>query len=100
MPRPDYKDAERFWKYFCQLVRWYGINPDADPRPPEPECFCETTLDLKIEGVRDQLNAVGFARISTLLLETPAIRSRAPMLIKKRTALIVVAQIARLRPIN
>ena len=100
MPRPDDKDAERFLKYFCQLVKRYGQNPDADPRHPEPECPRDTTLDFKTEGIRDQLNAVGFARISSFLLETPAIPSRAPMLIEKRTALIVVGQIAILRPIR
>ena len=78
-------------RYFCQLVRRYGKNPDADPRFPEPECPRDTTLDLKTEGVQNKLNAVGFARISSLLLETPAIRLRAPMLIEKRTAIIVHA---------
>ena len=88
--RPDDKDAEIFLRYFCQLAKRHGQNFDADTRPIEPECPRDTTLDLEVEGVRDQLNAVGFARISSHFLETPAI-PRAPMLIKKRTVLIVVA---------
>ena len=75
VPRPDDKEAERFLKYFCQLVRRYGQNPDADPRPPEHECPRDMTLDLTTDGVRDQLNAVEFARIFSRLLETPAIPS-------------------------
>ena len=99
MPRPDDKDAERFLRYFCQLVRRLGQNPDADTGPIDPECPCDTTLDIESKGVRDQLTAAGFARISSLLLETLAV-TRAPMLIEKRTAVIVVAQIALLRPIR
>ena len=98
--RPDDKDAERFLRHFCQLVKRLGLNPDANSKPLEPECPRDTTLDLEAEGVRDLLNAVGFARISSPLLEALAIPSRAPMLIEKRTALIAVAQIALLRPIR
>ena len=98
--RIDDKKAERFLRHFCQLVRKLGQNPDADPKPIETECPRDITLDLESEGVRDLLNAVGFARISSSLLEALAIASRAPILIEKRTALIVVAQIAFLRPIR
>ena len=98
VPRPDDKDAECLLRHFCQLVRRLGQNPDAEPKPIEPERSRDTTLDLEAEGVRDQLNAVGFARISSPLLETPAIPSRAPMFIEKRTALFDVAQIALFRP--
>ena len=100
VPRPNDKDAERFLNHFCQLVRRLGQNPDAYPRPIMSECPLDTILDLEAEGVRDQLNAVGFARFSSPLLETPAIPSRATMVIEKRTALIVVAQIALLWPIH
>ena len=96
----DDKDAERFLRHFCQLVRRLGKNPDADPKPLEPECPRGTTLDLEAKDVRDLLNAVKFARISSPLLEALAIQSRAPMLIEKRTVLIVVAQIALLKPIH
>ena len=99
-PRPGDKDAEHFLRYFCHLVRRYGQNLDADFMPFETECSRDTTLDLETEGVRDQLNAVGFARFSNLFLETPAILSRAPMHIKKRTAIIMVAQMTLLRPIR
>ena len=51
VPRHDNKDAERFLKYFCQLVRRYEKTPYADPKPPKPECPRDTTLDLKTEGV-------------------------------------------------
>ena len=44
--RPDNKDAERFLRHFCQLVRRLGQNSDADPKPIEPECPRDTTLDL------------------------------------------------------
>ena len=47
--------------------------------------------------MRDEVNT-GPVRIHSRLLSIPAIPSRAPMLIEKRTALIVVAQIALLRP--
>ena len=47
--------------------------------------------------MRDKVNT-GPVRIHSRLLWIPAIPSRAPMLIEKRTALIVVAQIALLRP--
>ena len=98
--RPDDKDTERFLRHFCQLARRLGQNPDSDPKLLEPECPRDTTLNLKAEGVRDLLNAVGFARISSPFLEAPAIPSRAPMLIEIRTALLVVAQIAVFRPIR
>ena len=32
-PRADDKDAERFLRYFRQLVDRFGQNPDADPKP-------------------------------------------------------------------
>ena len=98
--RPDEKDAERFLRHFCKLVRRLGRNPDADPKPLEPECPRDTTLDLKVEGVRDLLNAVRFSSISSPLLEALGTPSQSPMLIEKRTALIVVAQIAFFRPIR
>ena len=56
--RPNDKDAELFMRHFCQLVRRLGQNPEADPKPLEPECPRDTTLDLEAEGVRDLLNAV------------------------------------------
>ena len=98
--RPNDSDAERFLRHFCQLVRRLGQNFDADPKPLEIEWPRDTTLDLEAEGVRDLLNAVGVARISSPLFEALATSSRAPMLIEKRTALIVVAQIALLRPVG
>ena len=97
--RPDDKDAEPVLRHFCSLVRRLGRNPDVDSKPLEPECLCDTRLDLEAEGVRDRLNAVEFARISSSLLEILTSPSRAPMLIAKRSALIVVAHIALLRPI-
>ena len=47
--------------------------------------------------MRDEVNT-GPVRIHSRLLSIPAIPSSAPMLIEKRTGLIVVAQIALLRP--
>ena len=100
VPRHENIDAERVSRYFCQLVRRLEQNPDADLRLIEPECPRDTTLDLETGGVRNQLNVAGFARISSPLLEIPAISSRAPMLIENRFALIVVAQISLLRLIR
>ena len=99
VPRPDDNDAEHFLRFFRQLARRLGQNPDANQRPIEPKCPRDTTLDLKAESVRNQLNAVEFAPIFSILLETPAV-PRAAMLIEKRTALIIVPQIALLRPIR
>ena len=96
-PREDNKDAERFLRYFRQLVVRFGQNPDADFKPFAPEDFRDNTINLEAEGVRDEVNT-GPVRIHSRLLSIPAIPSRAPMLIEKRTALIVVAQIALLRP--
>ena len=98
--RPDDKDVERFLRHCCQLVRRLKQNSYTDPKPLKPECFCDTTLDLTSEGVRYLLNAVGFTRISSPLHEASSILSRAPMLIEKLTALLVVAQIALIRPIT
>ena len=96
-PRVDGKDAERFLRYFRQLVVRYGQNPDADPKLIEPEDPRDNTINLEAEDVRDEVNT-GPVRINSRLLSIPAIPSRAPMFIEKRTALIVVAKIALLRP--
>ena len=100
MAGPDHNDAERFLRHFCQLIKRLGQNPDDDPKPLETKCPRDTTLDFETEGVRDQLIVVRFVRISSPLLKALAIQLRAPMLIEKRTALIVVALIALLRPIR
>lgn len=94
MARPDDKDAKQLIRHLCQLVKRLGQNPDANPKPLKPECLRDTTLDLEAEGVRDLLNAVKYVRISSPFLKSFAIPSRAPMLIEKSTALIIVAQIA------
>ena len=73
--RPDDNNAERFLRHLCQLVRRLGQNPDANPKPLEPECPRDITLDLEAEGVRDLLNTVESASIFSLLFETPAIPS-------------------------
>ena len=73
VPPSDDKDAARFLRYFCQLVWRLGPNFDGDPKPIEPECFRDTILDLEVKGVRDQLNAVRFACISSPFFETLAI---------------------------
>ena len=96
---PDPTNAERFLRYFCQLAKRLEQTPDADPRPIELECPRDTTLDLEAKSFSNKLNAVEFARISSSLLETPAV-PKALMLIEKRPALIVVAQIDIFRPIR
>ena len=82
VPRPDDKDAERFLRYFRQLVKSLRQNPNADPKSLERECPRDTTLYLEPEGVQDQLNVVGFVHIMNPLLEIPAILSRAPILLR------------------
>ena len=51
VPRPDDKDAERFLRYFRQLVRRLGQDPYADLKPLETDCSLDTTLNLEAECV-------------------------------------------------
>ena len=84
-------------RYFHQLVVRFGQNQDPDPNPIESDNPKDNTINLEADGVRNQVNTK-FVRIHSRLLSIPAIPLREPMLIEKRTELIVVAQIALLRP--
>lgn len=84
-------------RHFRELVARHDKNPDAYPRPLEPELPRDSTLDFEAEGVRDEINAAGFVRLCSLLFDAALIPPRTSLLIEKRSALIVVAQVALLR---
>lgn len=98
--RTDNKDAERFLRHFRQFVVSHHRDPDADPKPLAPECPGDTNLDIEENGAKDKVDAVVFVRYSSLLLDSTPVPSRALFLFEKRTALIVVASIALLRPVR
>ena len=96
--RTDEKDAERFLPHYRQLVVRLHQDFDADPRPLAPKCPHDDILNIKTDGANNKVNAVSFVRYSSLLLDSMPVTSRAPLLVEKRSALIVVATIALIRP--
>ena len=59
----------------------------------------DSILDIEVDGARKVLNAVGFVRCSSLLIDSTSVQSQAPLLVLKHSALIVVVFIALLRPV-